>query len=505
MTYNISMKARQLRSILLIFWLILAGLIVWLKVLPLGKATYHLVYPRSINISGGKGFIGSFTPADRVMIQPDKMAKIIGDPVYFSVFTPRTFSEVKLTITYKNNLSSSTPVVAAGVLVDNILWRYKLAPLENKIIDEQFKDWYVLRENKALLLQKNKKYNSVTQFLEDLKNNPERICLNTQVQECLALYNADSLKAYLPVVALPKNIPSFKVIDIPLQGAHQFYFIAAKDQELKFDFDFADLNLNKQADPIEISIYQADTKIYSTVVADNFGQESSGQVRNFYVPLSYPSNSESLALYKLEIKSGDDIVIKKIRQAPSALSIIGHLHPVTVASLPLNFWTDSTFISLNTNNPASRQNFSFGDKNFLLPEPYTPYEFKNESIGVKKISLNHDDVILSTDGLFSFSPEDFFNPQFKELDRHYVLKSDLEYVLADYERPNTGNDALTVASVILNTKEAYREKGKYSFMISVPGLSLLNQGNLEIKEIKVEFSGRNLWEKLSEKIKSYVN
>jgi len=499
------MNSRRLRLILLIFWLILAGLIVWLKVAPWGSATYQINYPVKHNLLGGKGFIGQFTPLDRVEINSGQMAKISGDPVYFSVFTPRTFSEAKITITYQNNLTSSTPIIEAGVLVDNIVWRYKLASLENKIIDENFKNWNELRDGNILLLQKNKNFSTVSDFLNTLKNKEDILCPKSNLKNCLAIYNIDSLSNYFPEDLLPKSVPDFKAINVPLQGTHQFYFIASGDKELKFDLDFVDLNLNKQSDPIIISIYKQDTKIYSTTIADDFGTETSGQVRNFFVPLSYQSISSSSNLYKLEIKAGEDVVIKKITKAPSALNVIGRLHPVTVPNLPLSLWTDSSVISVTTNNPASRQTLKYGNSNFSLPEPYLPYEFESEETGLKKISLNRDDVILSSNGIFSFSSDDFFNPEFKKLDKNFILNQEIEYVLAEYPTPQKINNNLMAATVILNTKEAYREKGKYSFIISVPGLSLVNQGNLMIKSIKVEFSGRNVLDKIKEKLLSYVN
>jgi hypothetical protein len=228
-------------------------------------------------------------------------------------------------------------------------------------------------------------------------------------------------------------------------------------------------------------------------------------VRNFSVPLSYSFVSSSTDLYKLEIKAGEDIVIKKINQAPSALNIIGKIHPVTATSLPLSFWTDSSFIKLTTNNPASLQEISYGNKTFELAEAYQQFEFSNSEPGLKEITLNKDDVILETDGIFSFTPDSFFNPDFKKVDEHFVLGGDTKYVLAKYESPKELGNNLKQATVILNTQEAYREQGKYSFMISVPGLSLANSGNLNIKEVKIDFSGRSLWDKIKEKFSSYVN
>ena len=85
------------------------------------------------------------------------------------------------------------------------------------------------------------------------------------------------------------------------------------------------------------------------------------------------------------------------------------------------------------------------------------------------------------------------------------MASDTTYILANYNNPKDLGNNLKQASVILNTQEAYREQGKYSFMISVPGLSLANSGNLLIKEVKIEFSGRSLIDKIKEKFSSYVN
>ena len=42
-------------------------------------------------------------------------------------------------------------------------------------------------------------------------------------------------------------------------------------------------------------------------------------------------------------------------------------------------------------------------------------------------------------------------------------------------------------------------------MISVPGLSLANSGNLKISEVKVEFFGRTIWDKIKEKFGVYEN
>jgi len=505
MNYNKDMKSRNLRLVLFIFWLILAGLIVWFKVVPLGDVTYSRSYPSKINIFGGKGFIGEFTPNDRVKISSDSPAEISGDPVYFSVATPRTFSQAKITVTYQDNLTTATPIISAGVLVDNIVWRYKLAPLENKILDDNFSNWTRLSDGDVQLFQKDGQFSDVKEFLNTLKNKPAEICATGNPRDCLALYNTDSLAAYFPEPILPEKIPAFKLIATPLQGTHQFYFIGDKSKDFNFNFDLADLNLNQQNDPVIISIYHQGDKIFSQTMADNFGGEGSGRVRNFSVPISYKNTAAVSGLYKIEIKADDDIVIKKITEAPSALMAISSLHPVNVSDLPLSFWTDSSFIKATTNNPASLQTLAFGNNNFSLSAAYQQFEFSSNESGLKKITINHDDLLLETDGLFSFAAADFWNPEFKEINQHFLAGDNTKYILAVYQAPQIVKDNLKQATIILNTKEAYRENGKYSFILSVPGLSLVNQGNILVKNIKVEFSGRTLLDKIKEKLSTYVN
>ena len=502
--YNKDMKHRRIRLILLTFWLILAGLIVWFKVVPLGHITYSLSYPAKINLLGGKGFIGRFTPVDRVTFKAGQLAKISGDPVYFSISTPRTFSKAKITVTYQDNLTSATPIVSAGVLVDNIVWRYKLAPLQNSLLDNNFRNWQKLQWGDTLLLQKTNHFSSVSEFLTALKDKSENICHNQELKSCLILYNTDDLVNYFPENKTLSLAADFKPITTPLQGTHQFYFTVVNNKEQQFAFNFTDLNLDAKADQVIISIYKGDNKVYSKTITDNFGGEGSGKIRNFSDSFSLPNNLLLPGLYKLEIKASDDIVIKEISKAPSTLNIIGRVHPVA-SNKALSFWTDSSFIQVTTNNPASLQTIKYGNKTFSLSAAYEPFEFSNLENGIKEISLNHDDVILGNDGVFSLAPTDFFNPEFKQLDRHFVASNTDEYILAKYQSPTTLSNGFKQATVILDTQEAYREKGKYSFILSVPGLSLENKGNIMVKEIKVEFSGRTLGDKIKEKIHSYVN
>lgn len=495
------MKSRKISLFLILLWLIIAGLIVWFKVLPFGKVSYSLKYPIKQNLLGGKGFIGLLTPAERVNTQDNSGAKVFADPVYFSIFTPRTFNEAKITVTYEDHLSSSTPIIEAGVLVDNIIWRYQLSSLENKKI-ASFSGWNIISGSGLTLFQKEKSFTSIDDFLTTLKNNPNNLCQNN-LRECLAFYNIKNTDDYLPVENFSGRQKTFKEIDIPLQGAHQFYFIKPEGKNFSFSFDFTDLNLNKDADHVEISIYKDSDKVYFQKIVDDFGAEESALVRNFSTLFFWAPEDSGSYLYRLEIKVNDDVVIKKIKEAPGALNAINRIRPLKISAAPLIFYTDSNFIQASVNDPANLQDIDFGAKEFSLSDPYKQFEFINQEKGVKEIRLGKGDIILETDGTFAFTSGSFFNYKFTNIDRHFTLDNNLQFLLTTNNDNLVLEDDLKQASVILNTKEAYRERGKYNFILSVPGLSLSNDGYLLIKEIKVEFIGRTIFDKVKELLGLY--
>lgn len=490
------MKLRKISLFLILFWLILAGLTVWFKVVPLGRATYQISYPKKFSIFGGKSFIGQLTPTERVLTEKSQFPKIISDPVYFSVFTPRTFSDLKLTVTYKDNLSANTPIFEAGVLVDNVLWRYQLAPLENKLLDNNFKDWFKIQTANDLLLQKNNKFSDIPSFLNNLDN----LCDVADPRSCLALYNKE-LK--YPIKLSQQSL--FSEINIPLQGAHQFYFSAEALQPLTFKIKFRDLNLNQKSDPIIVNIYSQGEKLYSTTISDDFGTEGLGVSRDFLEIISYQNKSSELSLYKIEFKMSDDVIIEKIIDAPSALAAINKLHPIDLTDQELNFWTETNYLKLTTINPSSLQDLSFGNQEFNLASTYEQFEFINKEPGLKKIQLSKGGVILENSGLFFFEALNFSNPDFVKVDRYFAGNKKFEYIFANYQSPKILSSGVKEATVVLNTKEAYREKGKYSFILSIPGLATSSSNYVEIVAIKMEFSGRTLLEKIKEKIQQYVN
>jgi hypothetical protein len=131
-----------------------------------------------------------------------------------------------------------------------------------------------------------------------------------------------------------------------------------------------------------------------------------------------------------------------------------------------------------------------------LSEPYKQQLFKSrQASGRNLVVLEKGDIILENSGVFAFSSENLFNPSWPKVDRFFSVNNPYQYIIADYEPP-LEDEGWKTAKAEFDISTAYRQDGKYSFMISIPGLSADDRraDNLEIAQIKVKFKGRNLWQ-----------
>ena len=478
----------KFRLFLGLILIILTLIFLYLKVVPFGSITYIRDY--TSNLRSGKGFIYGFTPAERVDLKSAEVPRLIGDPVYFSVFTPRTFDKAKVTITYRDNLAINTPLVEIGVLADNIVWRYDLQPIDNKSLDYLMLRWNKIEENGKLFLQKDTNYTSLSDWENDLARGQIKGCFN-ELENCLAVYNYSPKYNY----QIPNYQPATPIsITTPLRGAHQFY-VYVKDEPLRLEFNLVDLNTDTKPAPINIILSSADKVIDAKTVADSNPKPGSGQTEEKKVILE--EQNLPAGVYKVEVKITDDMVIKKIISSVNRLSFINKVWPVSIEG-SLKLYTDANYLQVKALNPASLQTIDFGGQDFSLDEAYRQFDFKTNAVATnKEINLAKDDVILENNGVFAFSTSSLFNPSLPKVDRFFSVKNSLKYIVADYQAP-LEYEGYKTATAELNLKDAYRENGKYSFMISIPGLKNDDDvnDNFEIYQIKIELDGRTIWQKI---------
>lgn len=465
-------------------WLILAGVTGWLLYMaaaPSGKISYVADFTKS------SYFIGKLTPEERLMPIEGEMPLsrvIIGDPVYFSLRTARRFDKAKLTLKYRQS-EDAPPIIEAGVLADKIIWRYDLQPIENKIIGRLAYVWDVKNENGLILLQRNDSasttlYGSIEDFLNKPPQNSE-----------IALYNRDLNMEYLlrDYKKSAENQPTVPAV----RGAYQFYTYI-KDEDLDFTFDFIDINKNKDSDPIDLNLYYGN-QIIDTRHLDDDGIANDSGKESATRRLSLKAANLPEGVYKVELRANDDVITEEITTKQSKLSFAAKIRLAGAGAKNIGLFTDSNEISAQTVNPGSLQKIKIGDNELDINQTYKQFNIETGQ-GVKEIKLEKDDVILAGDGVFGFSEEALINPAFKKVDGKLDINS-VNYILAKYEMPAEEN-GWKIAQAEFDLSGAYREQGRYNFLISIPGLRADDEIKdwVEVREIKIELEGTTLLKRI---------
>lgn len=480
------MKFTKIKLRIVLFSLL--GLIIfcllWLKILPDGRAVYQTDFTQD------NYFIGKLTPAERV--KPENIGvELKGDPVYFSLFTPRRFSQASLNFEYKlksgvTNIDNNytLPIIESGVLVDNTIWRYDLKPVDNLIINNLSAEWNSLKKGDFILLERKnpeiKHFNSIEDFLNNLPPLGQ-----------IGLYNHDLKVKYLIAGYQPEIKTA--IIDYALRGDWQFYTYIKKE-ELDISCIISDVNQNRDSDEVNLDLYYQDQLIDTAGLPDDgITTDNSQTIPARQVKLNARNLPEGV--YKIALRAGDDIITESITSRQKVASFINRIWLANSRQKNIKIYSDATRMQFTTSNPVSLQKIKINDKLVDINQTYK--QFRLDEINSNSVlELEKGDLIISGNGTFAFNSSGLINPNFKKVDGSFDIKnSQINYILADYRQPEN-RDGWQIAKVDIDLSGAYREKGKYNFIISIPGLRAdddIDDGLL-IKGIKVELRGKNLYE-----------
>ncbi|MFA6107114.1 MAG: hypothetical protein WC745_05615, partial [Patescibacteria group bacterium] len=354
-----------------------------------------------------------------------------------------------------------------------------------------------IKDKGAILLQREKKYSRIDDFFAKPPAAGE-----------IAVYNYDfSPRFIIPGYVAEKNIAS---LPAKLRGKYEF-FIYLKNEDLNLSFDFLDLNKNTASDPIKIVITGNGRTVASEELSDD-GNASDNGATGQPGPMNFKILNLAEGAYKVEVLAGDDIITESLRTAQKKIAFARLIH-IYSAAFPLKLITDSSSIALQTNNPASLSQVPAGKEIIDVNETYRQFE-KCLNDKITEITLSKSDMLVSGDGVFAFSSGALFNPGVRKITPCFnPVQSGVNYIIAGWGGPaeenslpagqaglSDGETGWKTASADFDLTGAYAEKGKYSFMISVPGLKAEDEIDdaVLIREIRVELEGKSLWQKMKE-------
>ncbi len=501
----------KLRLVFGVFLLVILAFIFCLKVVPDGKASYKKTWTN--NFFSARGALLDFRPGIRLDSKAKDYLKIIAEPIYFNFYSPRSFSKAKITVKYFDNLSDETPIIEMGLLKGGLNGNYELKPLQNKIIDDLKFSWArIVDDGETLILQREKIYNNELEFIADFSEGDLENCVGGPLS-CAVFYNySNDYKYQAPANNLTRSIK----ISQALRGEHRFFNYFNQGPWF-LNFNFRDLNLNSEQEGVKVNIYLADRLIASQSLTgldlspsnEGFNNEKTqgetiGELRFFGL-------AEEGALYKVEIKASNDIIIESIESSSNQLVFINKLWPIYSQDLKIS--TEAKFLSLKTFETESLGTLYLNEEKFELDKTYSSLllEAKDEERYLNDLNLEKSGVLIELNGFISLEGTNFFKPLPQKMDRFFSANGAASYLLSNYKSPRKEKD-YKVASLEFDLNEAYLANEYYSFVISVPGLELSQsfndqgllvepKGYLGIKEIKIEVEGRSLLEKIKEVVK----
>jgi len=456
--------------------------LIYKAIIPFGHTTYTWK-PCNKSILRVIGHISELKPDDRM--EGECLNKIIGEPAYFNLRTPRTFDSAKVTLRYKSNRGPTASdavgprdlsIIELGLLADKQK-NYILKPIENKILDEL--TWDKTESDGVSLFQKNKQFESIDEFLNNLPPKNE-----------IAVYKYD-----LPLQTKIDNYtPSdtATAIEKPLRGPYQIYTYL-ENEKLDWEFEFYDLNLNEEVDSITVNLYHQN----ELIVTKNLESIPAGNNKKFKLQLSGLPDG----FYKIAVVVSNEILTQQITTKQKIISFINKiwLHEAGNTDI-ITLITDSSEIFARTNNPANLQKILVGDRVLSIDQTYQQFsQVTTDDITI--IRFAKDDLLIIGDGIFSFSAKNLANPSYKKIGRNTdVDEQKINYIITAYTPPVTQQDEWQVQTLEFDLRNAWKEEGDYGFIITSPGLLLEDEIEdwIEVGEIKVELEGKTLWEKIKE-------
>lgn len=388
--------------------------------------------------------------------------EILYDPVYFDVKVPYgDFKKAKLTLEYENEAQE---LVQAGIMANEQVWQFQIKPVENLALDNLINsnNWELINENGMILLQKEKEYSSIDEFINNLPDFNQIAVYNYKLdQEYI-------IEGYTPVVR-------YWEINKVLQGAHEFYTYI-KDEELNFAFDFEDTNSDQQ-DDIIITLFKGTEKVNEVKITDDF---SSGIKEAALLEKNLKEGA-----YKIEIKASENILIKQIRTRQRYLTFIDKIN-LAPGQNSTTVYTNGNRLSFQTTHIEGLQAITVDGQPTELKEVHEQY-IKEYKDGIKQIYIPKNDIKVATDGLFVFDPIEYFNPEVTNYSSVIDMdKRGIQYIIAQYHSPLIEKGwKQGVAEFDLSWIKPVDRK--YKFIISAPGLSQ-NNNILKLSNIKLEFS-----------------
>ncbi len=429
--------------------------------------------------------ISRFTPTHRItttQIDGKEIIKQIEDLVYFTTKMPFHFDTATIKLTFKNQ--NANQKIYLG-FQDQEEWHFNTQLIDYPVLNSL--SWNTLEDN-VVLFQKQKKFRSVKEFLNDLPLGA--IIATVDVDEILN-HSTYQISNYTPA-------RSDTIISNLLRGGHILYAYV-ENEPFRFNIQTQDLNWYEGKDPVVIRIYKGEDLVHEARREDDGIADSSRRVldpREISIQNPGPELPEN-GIYKIVINASADIIINKISTNLHKIVFADHIFlasnhkvysPIATETKPTILFTNAQSLHAKPYHLDAVQTIMVGETPILLQRPNHEVTVPLSDV-ITQVRIPKNDIYMQAlFGYFALENSQFFNPT-----PYYTFpvtgQSDLEfvdYVLASYKPSKTQQDGWQIAEVTFDISTGIIHKGMLNWMIKAPGLKEHNR-SLLIKKIEVIF------------------
>lgn len=442
----------------------IVGFLLYKTITPFGVINYQS------NFLSFNYFISDLSPVERLVSQSRFDNRVSGEPIYFYLRTPRPFRTATVTLTLRN----PAPLVELGICRDKTAWNFERQPIYVEGLEKLASHPETFQENGLLLWQREKKYNSVQQFLESLPSAEKITTYNYQLPTQVRLSDYQPAKQARTITTGLRG----GYVALTYSGGEPLEMNITVHRELK----------NK--DNVGTSLRWT---VYNEQGEGIISQELPSLADSTPTTISLKTPAVRAGLYRLEFKAEDDIITDTITTPQTKLSFVNKVSLASQDRSNLSLLTDASYLKAQTLNPERLQTITIGQQTLSLTETYRQFSviLDDQSRAVKPIALPADDVLLAGDGVFAFTPEDIINPT----TRHYnpemnIDRAGIDYVIARYEPLGEGTSYTRTVSFSLN--QNCLDKGRYPLVIAASGLN--PEQPMTVERVDVKLTGQTLGE-----------
>lgn len=360
---------------------------------------------------------------------------------------------------------------------------------KKKAIESEYQAEVNTIEQEAVVVKPSRlRYRSISEFFAQPPD-PQRVLQ----------YNTDISGKFIYPHHVQQSVST--VITKSLRGSHEIYTYIGDGEELNFTFTFQDMNRERDADPVNVTLLDiAGEQLDKRTLPDD-GDVSSGLRATPPRTVELSRSGLNRGVYRINIQTTDDVLITRIKSSQQLLTFHGSVFlaenkdyanalgdgPFT----PTSLYTTSTQVEAIT-----RHQTAFQDITVVSPGKRTSLQLTGvkEKIsfdrleGMSVVTATKNDVQIYGNAGFAFSQNQYFDPSEFSI-RNLDSVKDVEqydFIYAKYRVARQEGDWL-VAEATLEAPQLYVDTGKdreIHFLVDMPGLGENNR-ILKIKELTV--------------------